>query len=188
MHLHMPLEEIQQSAGLEEVHPVQQTLREWAQSQASRRAVWHAGQVVREARVLPSQHFRDFNAVALYHAGLAFWAYGVSSRVGVSSSSPHPGRGQSPPQSEDLFPVWLDDIWGEAVNRFISLEKGMPALHHTLLDKPPSNLCDINAVLDVVLGVMRQEHQPHKLRPPLVENLIHLLEGLRDSSGNNSQD
>jgi hypothetical protein len=184
MHLHLPLEEIQQSAGLdEEVRPVHRALQEWAQSQASRRAVWHAGQVLREARCLPPQHLKDFNAIALYHAGLAFWAYGLASRAGSLFDPPIPGKLPSPPQSDTLPTVWLDEPWNEDANRYIVLERGVPALHHTVPDMPPTRLSNINTILDVIVAVMRQDHrEPPKLRSPLVENLIHLLEGLHDAS------
>lgn len=180
MHLHLPLEEIQQSAGLEEeVRPVQKAVQEWGQSQTSRRAVWHAGQVLREARSLPSPYLRDFNAVALYHAGLAFWAYGLASRTAIRSSQL--GKLPSPPQPDTLPTVWLDGSWNEDTNRYIVLGRGVPALHHSLPDMPATSLDDINAVLDVVISVMRQDHcEPQNLRSSLVENLINLLEGLHD--------
>ncbi|RMJ27118.1 C6 transcription factor RegA [Aspergillus sp. HF37] len=169
MHLHMSLEEIQLLAASLEKPPtadrIPTSIWSWSRSKEGRRAVWHAGQVVREVRALPPRSLRDFTAIALYHSTLALWAYGV---------------GLGPLSATDATPtdVWLDGADSDIIKRFVSLERGRPMLH-AVSDGGGVDLRDPSALLAMTLQVMRQNHSGLDVRePPLVVNLVHLMERL----------
>ncbi|EME78796.1 uncharacterized protein MYCFIDRAFT_43577, partial [Pseudocercospora fijiensis CIRAD86] len=97
MNLCVAFEDLQLLAGKEgeeEARRVYPFLKQWYRSPECRQAMWHAGQVLRAARRPPglspnasrtatpdTPWLRDFNAVALYHAALAFWVYGLLSKA-----------------------------------------------------------------------------------------------------------
>ncbi|OCL05228.1 hypothetical protein AOQ84DRAFT_345070 [Glonium stellatum] len=171
MHLNMSLEEVQVLAGVEgqeEAGRVYPSLRDWASTTAARQAVWHGGQVIRTIRSLPVNFIRDFHVIAVYHASLAFWAYGL-----IQSAEKRPF----------IPPVWLDDLETVNTQRFIGLDRGSPCIrgmNDSLGSASPAFLDDPSAVLDAVLEVVRANHSAKdEPRPPLVENLIQLLGGLR---------
>lgn len=77
--------------------------------------------------------------------------------------------------------VWLDGAETDNVQRHIALNRGESVLQgHSCgnvvkIDNP-------RAVLKVMIGVMQQNQQEASTQaPPLVANLIHLLEKLRDA-------
>lgn len=83
LHLHMSLEELQLYAGkenFEEAQKVYHSARQWYCSPASRQAVWHAGQVLRAASCFSPGSLYDFSVIAVYHASMAFWSFGVVGR------------------------------------------------------------------------------------------------------------
>lgn len=151
MNLCVALEDLQLIAGKEgpeEARRVYPSLKQWYRSPECRQALWHAGQVLRAARrpagrspnasqtALPDAPWlRDFNAVALYHAGLAFWVYGLLSRAIASEQGPEPAGavtadGQQVQAAVDFDggPIRLDGDDEELTaidrHRFIGLNKG----------------------------------------------------------------
>ncbi|KAL1595319.1 hypothetical protein SLS60_010010 [Paraconiothyrium brasiliense] len=185
MHLHMSLEEIQLFCGLEgqeEARRVHQSVKEWASSKTSRLAVWHAGQLVRAARGLPPMHLRDFYAIILFHASLAFWAYTLASRMIAQDSNSQTAAGSSnllvPPQQA----VWLDDEETAGTYRYISFNHGIPTLHRSQPDMAPLQLDDAPAVMTFMIETMKRgDGEPFRPNSPLVENLIGVMERLRDT-------
>lgn len=80
MSLHTPLKTLPVFAGKDgeaEAHRVYPIAEQWTQSRDGRQAVWHAGQIFKSAKGLEGQLIRDFHAVAIYHACLVFWVYGM---------------------------------------------------------------------------------------------------------------
>ena len=53
-------------------------LRDWRQTRTVRRAVWHAGQIIRAATSLTSDELADFHVVAVYQAAVCLWMYASS--------------------------------------------------------------------------------------------------------------
>jgi len=51
------------------------TLRPWRESRAARKAVWHAGQIMRFLRSLDALQSMDFIAVVVWRAALCLWTY-----------------------------------------------------------------------------------------------------------------
>ncbi|KAL6235085.1 hypothetical protein BDW75DRAFT_230591 [Aspergillus navahoensis] len=164
MHMYMSLEEVEILATSDDpggraaptLDQPASVLREWVGSEQSRHAIWHAGQVVRAIKLLPMQTLRDFMAIALYHASLALWAYGMES--------------VADPALENN--VWLDGPETEDVHRYIALQRGAVLI------------ADPTAVLEMIIDIMRLNHYQEAITrtPPLVANLVHLLERLRDAS------
>ena len=79
--LHVSLDDLQSfsgKAGEAEAHKASDALnRHWATTATARHAVFHAGQVLRLARLFPAASLRDFSAVAVYYASLTLWIYGL---------------------------------------------------------------------------------------------------------------
>ncbi|KIW88810.1 uncharacterized protein Z519_10294 [Cladophialophora bantiana CBS 173.52] len=190
MHLHMSLEHIQVFAGSdgrEEADDIV-PLQEWINESSSRQAIWHAGQLLRDARCVPKHWLQAFLAVAVYHASLVCWAYGLfsaSSKPGLPDIQPHiegarQERDAATKQSFSAGPfrlspdksqvIWLDGRESDNVKRFISLGIGS--------SESPIFLNDTRAVMDMVLSLL-QTGRP-SLQPPLVENLVQLMARLRD--------
>lgn len=104
MNLCVAFEDLQLIAGKEgeeEARRVYPSLKQWFRSPECRQAMWHAGQVLRAARrpagrspnasataTPDTPWLRDFNAVALYHAALAFWVYGLVAKA-MSNEQQH---------------------------------------------------------------------------------------------------
>jgi hypothetical protein len=179
MNLYVSLEDVQQFAGkegAEQARKAYPVLREWAGSRDARHAVWHAGQVLRAAAQHHPKTLRDFSAVAVYHASLAFWAYGVISRASLRAED----VGKMSTSTSET--VWLDGEDGPSVQRFISLGRGVPAIRrHTIV--PDGNtatpLCDSRAVMEVITRLLGKNGGSNdRAFPPLVSNLSQLMSDL----------
>jgi len=80
MSLHVSLDDIQLFAGRageDEARRIYPQVRAWTQDSESRKAVWHAGQVFHYAKKFEKTRLRDFYAVAMYHATLVLWVWGM---------------------------------------------------------------------------------------------------------------
>lgn len=177
MHLHMSLEEVHVFAGVEgheEAKRVYPNLREWVKTPGARQAVWHAGQMVRNAREMPM--LRDFNAVAVYQAALAFWCYGVISNSTVFG--PETNREYFDGNADGI--VLLNDSGNTAAQRFIALNRGKPAIAFGTGDSNThALLSDPGAVMSALMELLKSTHKTRASRPPLVENLLELMRGLK---------
>jgi hypothetical protein len=193
MHLHISLEEVHLFAGAEgheEARRVFPLLQEWAKSSSARQGVYHAAQIVAAARRIATGCLRDFHAVALYQAGLALWSYGVISNAALTESALD-SIGSATPLTLNMRRgenvAMLDDSDGSgaaASQRFISLNKGQAAIKRALGDSSGGGttcvlLSDPGAVMGVLMDVFRMNGRPSRSAPPLVDNLLELMEGLR---------
>lgn len=165
MNLCVAFEDLQILAGKEgedEARRILPSLKQWYRSPECREALWHAGQVLRAARRPAGRSpnasryappdtpwLRDFNAVALYHAGLAFWVYGLLSRAITldvesqsASNSAAAQHHQLPPNSNttpaidydgNLIRLDGDDEELSAIDRhrFIGLNQGRAVISAT---------------------------------------------------------
>ncbi|KAL4733474.1 hypothetical protein BDV11DRAFT_210183 [Aspergillus similis] len=181
MHLNVSLEEIENLATSDDPSQAweQPALRDWFSSEQSRHAIWHAGQVVGAIKNLPPQALRDFMAIALYHASLILWAYGLASSHILE---PHAQELAGPALQQK---VCLDGPDGEDMQRFIALQQGLPALRWLNGAEDMIPIRDTGALLAAMIQIMQQHHIQGNLHraPPLVDNLIQLLQKLRDASG-----
>lgn len=195
LNIHVSFEELSIFAGKEggqDARRVLPLLRQWVDSRDARQAVWHAGQVIREATMLAPDALRDFYAIALYHAGLTLWAYGLLSnetnRPPERRSRSFSTSGHRNSMSLSQEAVFLDGSETADTQKFISLNRAAPVIQRRSLpsDKPgvesgdTVSLQDPGAVMETVINVLRQNHNAGngKHVPPLVENLTHLMQDL----------
>jgi hypothetical protein len=180
MHTYMSLEEVETLATSDDASRAwdQPALTDWIKSEHSRHAIWHTGQVVRGIKALPLQALRDFMAIALYHASLTLWAYGV---VFFHSMDNH-GQQLAGPALQHK--IWLDGLESEDIQRFITLQRGIPVLQGLGHAEETVFVGDPQAVLETMIKATQQNHhlETSTQTPPLVDNLVHLLEKLRDAS------
>lgn len=129
--LHAPIHVFTKLAGKEgkaEGGHAFSSLREWTQSRDARKSLWHAAQLYRCARDLSPLQVRNSFVVAVYHAGLTFWAFGVI----ASTSSPRNLHSQ-PNQSSSLCQpieekIVLDTRLPSRLEAFIACNAGLPTL------------------------------------------------------------
>jgi hypothetical protein len=197
--------------GIQEARRALPNLQRWAQGQSARKAVWHAGQIIREANGFPQGTLRDFPAVALYHAGLTLWAFGLLSGEGTHASRPPNHRTPS-------FSNTIPDTGGPGVDnsvailngeesiatqKFIGIGRALPAIQQSENDWYMTEGSQIGqarlvflsrpaSVMQTVIRILQgnHEHASGRSIPLLVENLIRLMYDLsyavsrKDSEGN----
>jgi Fungal specific transcription factor domain/Fungal Zn(2)-Cys(6) binuclear cluster domain len=192
MNLHVSFEDVQLFAGKEgdeEARRAYPLLKQWAETRESRQAVWHAGQVLRAATECHPKQLREFSAVALYHASLAFWAYAVVSRPSKSARKQPLPASQHQSNVTDHELVWLDGEDGPDVQRFIAVGRGMPVIRDWTKDSGAEQeekyaaLSDVKAVMDITITILRQnETSDERMSPPLVKNLSQLMRDLGNAA------
>lgn len=175
VHLNAPLEDIQLFAGIEgqeEARNAYPVLRDWVKSVSARQALWHAGQILRVAEGLPRGLLCNFNTVAMYHAGLILWGYGFLTRSAANISA-SPGNPQN---------VVLNGDDTLSARRFITLDRGLPSIRISKSQKIIP-LSDVGGVMDGLIHLLRAPHDTVEGScPPLVGNLVQLLEVLRSAT------
>lgn len=178
MHLHLSLEDLQLWAGLEgqeEAARVLPSLQAWVRTSTSRQAIWHAGQVLRAAKLLPPRFIHNFSSIAVYHSALAFWSY----KMILQAEDGNDREQQVLPPS--LPVIWLDDLDSQEVQRFIALARGTPSIRGSRGSILSTH--EPNSVLDAAMEILHANHVLNLgARPPLVENLIQLMKGLRTAA------
>ena len=173
VHLNAPLDDIQLFAGIEgqeEARSAYPSLSDWTKTLPARQALWHAGQILRTAEALPKGLLCNFNAIAVYHAGLILWGYGVVKRSIADKPAP----------SEALqAAVALNGDDTLSARRFVTMNRGLPSIRTTKL-KETIPLSNVGAVMDGLVQLLLAPYESVEGScPPLVGNLVQLLEGLR---------
>jgi hypothetical protein len=192
MNLHVSFEDVQLFAGKEgdeEARRAYPLLKQWAETRESRQAVWHAGQVLRAATECHPKQLREFPAVAIYHAGLAFWAYAVVSRPSEPTRRQPLPTSQRQPNVGDYGLVWLDGEDGPDVQRFIAVGRGIPVIRDWTKDcvaeqkEKYAALSDVKVVMDIIIAILRHnETSDERMSPPLVKNLSQLMRDLGNAA------
>jgi hypothetical protein len=193
MILHVSAEELPRFAGKygeEAASKAFVSLDRWSVTEQARKAVWHAGQVLRWAAVMPPAELRDFYAIAVYFASLVLWAFG---HLSISKISPNGSVNRNNPSSLDsngksTFVV-LNSEETSSARSFIAGRQVTPALtavvsnRHSKLPGAQGGtfiqLDDPNTVLQMARDMYRNnfpfEGEP---LPPLVENIGNLMRDL----------
>ena len=183
MHLHTSFDQLEVLAGREgpdEARQVYPRLRLWFQSESSRRAVWHAGQVLRHMRVLHPSTLHIFHALACYHASLCLCIYGLLTNLGGS-------RAASPvPSLTEKASFLLEGEETLATRRWILLGVGNPmiATSASNLDMPPQSddrtaLNSVSKMMSVTIAIVRHKFQERsKTMPLLVDNICRLMQSI----------
>lgn len=194
-HLHMSLDDVHLFAGVEgeeEARRVYPSLVQWTRTTTARQALWHAGQVLRTARNLRPGLMCDFAAIAVYQASLAFWSYGTITRTSAGAAEHGAAR---PGSSADGPNAWLDGSDEIGVQRWILNGKGNAAIrtwtggnapapsstganHNSKNTEVSVLVSNPDEVVAAVVAAMRRNHCETR-NPPLVDNLINIMEGLR---------
>jgi len=152
----------------------------WAGTPESRYAVWHAGQVLLNARQLPPTSLRAFNAIAVYLASLTLWVYGLL-------TPPPPATAAAAHHDEGLagggaaaVTVLLDGEETRDTKAFLQLDRGVPGL--SVSGDPARGveaLANPVGVLALAADVMRDNFPVrNEPVPPLVQSLVDLLHDL----------
>lgn len=108
---------------------------------------------------------------------MALWSYGVISNAALTESALDSiGNGR---RGESI--AMLDETDSSGAQRFINLNKGQAAIKRTPGDPNGTHvlLSDPGTVMGVLMDVFRMNGRPSRSSPPLVENLLELMEGLR---------
>jgi hypothetical protein len=198
LHIYVSFEDLSRFAGKEGMQEARRALpllRQWAQSRDSRQAVWHAGQIIREASKFKAGMLRDFPAVALYHAGLTLWAYGLLS---VEIDRPHrlTQRTLSTGAIDfanvnskgDAGIAIIDEEESAATQKFIGVSRATPAIRSRDAGKHSQStngeggdalvfLDSPTMVMQAVISVLQRNHGAARGRSisGLVENLTRLM-------------
>ncbi|KAI0482199.1 hypothetical protein GGR56DRAFT_618982 [Xylariaceae sp. FL0804] len=194
MNLHVSMNDLQLFAGKEgedqarRVYPI---LQQWSESSEARQALWHAGQILRQAKRFPPGHLKDFHAVGVHHAALALWTYGVVTRA--ARNPPPAAAGGMGMQADTLY---LDGSDSNQLQRFIGFGQGRPAIRGVHRAEGGSGgggggggLCiesgleDPRLCMDLMQDVLRMNfNKGQELLPPIVENLCQLIKQLGDAA------
>ncbi|UKZ51370.1 hypothetical protein TrVGV298_005129 [Trichoderma virens] len=183
MHLHVSLDDLQIFSGKqgeEEARRMYPILQQWTASPESWYAVWCAGQIFRYAKLFPLGSLKDFYAIAVHHAALALWTYGVVFRA---------SQQQDMPPQYGYEPMYLDDS-GDAssIQQFLSFGQGRPLIQGpmgTSSGAAPgdASVYDPRACMDIAQEILQANfRRPQDALPPLVENLCQLIKQLGNAA------
>jgi len=173
MNLHVSLDDLQLFSGKdgeEEARRIYPTLQEWCDGPDSRQAVWHAGQVLALAKLFPPGHLKDFYAVAVHHAALALWTWGVVRKAMRKPSTAGHGF------------VFLD---GPEAG-WAGLGEGEPVIRGPLRadgEATTATLEDPRSCMEVAQEILRANFGGARdALPPIVENLCLLIKQLGNAA------
>ncbi|KAF9733976.1 C6 transcription factor [Paraphaeosphaeria minitans] len=176
MHLNAPVEEVQTFAGiagLDEARHAYTSIRNWTSTESARQAVWHASQVVKISETASQGVLQNFYAMAVYHAALVLWAYGLLKRTADDANN-EPNREP---------PVFILGTTEERdVKNFVKFNRGEPAIRDDST-QTVAHLHNAAQVLGTVSQILLRNHGSVRGScPPLVEGLVQLMEVLRSAS------
>lgn len=182
MNLYVSIEDVQMLAGKggeQEARRTFSSLRQWSRSSDSRQAVWHAGQMIRAARDYPSRTLRDASAIALYHAGLVFWAYSILTNADKTARQSQNGVDPE---------IVVDGDNSAHLERFVMLNKGVPVIKLNG-PNPRTNqvssipISDARRVMKAIVDLLHLNNGTASEEcPPLVENLSKLMRSLGNAA------
>ncbi|KAI5785165.1 C2H2 type zinc finger domain protein [Pyronema domesticum] len=181
MSVYVSLEDLQAFAGKEDeeeclrVYPI---LQSWIRGRESRLAILHAGQVLREACGFKRGQLTEFWAVMVYHAAITLWSYGAL-MMGERESS-----GTPLDEGEDEVVVLDGDLGGRGIEKFVEYGRGYPRISsHQVADTDVhSPGAVMEAVCRLLEGHCMEELEEKEHLPPLVENLMVLMEELGEAA------
>lgn len=192
VNLHVSLEDLQLFSGKEgdeQAKRIYPSLQRWAQDSESRRALWHAGQILRWAKEFPPGHLKDFYAVAVHHAALAIWTWGVLTRAIRRTAGLQPGYNHSEPL------IYLDGPDMSETAQFTSYGTGRPAIRGPVKKGQGSGRDSAGGGSGVVeslveepkptMAIVEEVFRANYLNgpvAPIVENLCHLIKQLGNAA------
>lgn len=188
MYLHIDIDAIQRFVGKMgelDARRAYPGLRDWSRTKEARSAIWHAGQVLRAARKVVAYEFRGFESLAIYHATLVLWVYGL---LQCGETKRH--EVATPMSEADPTPqVPLDGPEDQMTKAFLGHGVGRPGL--MMVQSRGGNegnshkvFCELSKPR-AVMAVARQVFEgncplplPDDMLPPMIQNLCSLIEDL----------
>jgi hypothetical protein len=122
LHLNVSFYVLAKYAGIgteEEARLAVPYAEKWFESPQSRAALWHAGQIFRTCRALRTSSLADIYVIALYHAAITLWVWGMLFRT------------QGTVVNTDSQRVVLDADESPAVTRYLKGLRALPGLTST---------------------------------------------------------
>ena len=187
MNLHACIEDLQFLAGKEGATLPQNIVPElakWMRAKEGRLAVWHAGQILAAAKGLCNSTLREGSAVAIVHAALVLWAFGILSEKEISdrleASNSMLDNGQAAVKE-----VQMNGPGGAAVQQFLLLARGRPFISSWHTNEAEMVINDQNVPLhcttSVVATMVEALHATHasaRYDTLLLTHLSDLIQGL----------
>ncbi|KAJ6059305.1 uncharacterized protein N7446_008888 [Penicillium canescens] len=185
MYLHIDIDAIQRFVGklgdldARRAYP---GLRDWSHTKEARTSIWHAGQALHAARAVKAYQLRGFDAMAIYHAALVLWVYGL-----LQCGELKQLEAKTPMSETDLPPcVSLDGPEDKVTKAFLGHGIGRPGL--TMARGGPDGdtpmFCELSKPRSV-MAIARQVFEgncpcpfPEDRLPPMIQNLCELIEDL----------
>lgn len=187
MYLHVDVDAIQRFVGkLGELDARRAFpgLRDWSRTKEARLGIWHAGQILRAARDVVAYQLRGFDAMAIYHAALVLWVYGLLQCGETRHHEVH-----TPMSEKDLAPcILLDGTENQLVRAFLGHGHGRPGL--MMIQPRGEHSGDLQVFCELskprsIMTVARQVFEgncpcpfPEDSLPPMIQNLCELIEDL----------
>ncbi|KAL2886804.1 Zinc finger protein 497 [Ceratocystis lukuohia] len=167
MQLHVSINDVYLFTGREGEDQVRNSyviLRQWTRSPEAREALWHAGQTLRYAKMLPPGTMKDFWCIAIVQAALAFWVHGIITKASKKPQENHTGsnsavhledrdmgiRDNFVPHIPGCYvnePLFLDGENNTAVMRYLSMGQGQPFIRGPAPRNPGGGDSNSNAML-----------------------------------------
>lgn len=217
MFLNVSLEDVQCFAGKDgerEARDVVSAMREWCNSKEARAAVWHAGQVLRNAKSFRRTKLGGFHAVAVYFSALTLWVYCLITSIAARQSGLETPTENNSLQEQRILGqrreleafgpscvlvestnVILDGVDAPLVRSFIMFNQGQPGLgvvekkfHTDDLREIP--FCDLRHAKGVMLNaaaIIQGNYLQTASPPPMVRNLLDLMMKLGELSGKSTE-
>ncbi|VUC32966.1 unnamed protein product [Clonostachys rosea] len=194
LHLQTWVDQLELLAGKEGLADAQEAYRllqtRWIDSQDSRQALWHAGQILRLARAIQPEAMSDFVAVCVYHASLCIWAYGTiqerTRRDGSSHRQHRPATLEptSAPPFDDSH-IIIDQEETIDVQRWILHGNGNPVVAgcKSVGRRSPVSLSSTEALMQLCVMTVRSRFPLRGVLPPAIENLCALMGTLGSAHG-----
>ncbi|KAK5146736.1 hypothetical protein LTR32_001718 [Rachicladosporium monterosium] len=192
MLLHVDIEDVQTFSGKlgeEEARRVSPKILQWSQNAESRVAVFHAGQIFRVARTFEKTRLRDFYAVALYHAALTLWVYGMITTSAARKSGRQSPSVMTPRLSNTSHQnvaqparIPLDTADDRAARSFQLLGQGTPGVYNLQSEFVP--LPSSRGLMSTAASILKANFpQSTNGLPPLIDNLANLMGEIGKLSG-----
>ncbi|RHZ64278.1 uncharacterized protein CDV56_105872 [Aspergillus thermomutatus] len=191
MYLHTDVDSIQRFVGKYgevEARRAYPGLQAWSHTKEARTAIWHAGQVFRAARQVPHFQLRGFDTLAVYHATVTLWVYGL-----LQYGQKQPVDADTPMSEGNMTPNVYHGSEDQSTKAFISGNYGQPGLAiftpaGSIVPAGQKSFCSISkprSIMAVALQVLKSNcpnpSPEHKL-PPLISNICDLIRDLGNLS------
>ncbi|KAJ5547308.1 hypothetical protein N7494_004893 [Penicillium frequentans] len=177
LHLSVSIDQLECLAGKEgfdEAQSAYTMAQQWVKSSECRKALWHAGQLLKLIRGLPMEVMTEFYATAIYHGGLCLWAYCMISTKEASDT------GSSIKETEETLLNGEETI---ATRDWIAHGRARPVLSTGEARESNNHpyaltLFSIQELLQICIRDIQRMYPASQDLPVTTENLCNLLHAL----------